>query len=235
MDAENNSLLKKAFTATIPVMAGYIVLGMGFGIILKSKGYSVIWAALMSIFIYAGSMQFTAINLFTGGASYITVAITTLVVNARHLLYGLSMTEQYKKAGPVKPYLIFSLTDETYSLVCDPNKLPKDSKKSVKYCFYVSLLNQIYWITGSVLGALLKGAISFDTTGIDFALTALFITIVVDQWRSEKKHFGAIIGFLASFFCLVIFGKDNFLIPSMLVIVATMLVKIKMEAKNGEQ
>lgn len=221
--------LKKAFISTVPVMTGYLVLGMGFGIILKTKGYGVLWAFIMSTFIYAGSMQFVAVNLLTGGVSFLTVALTTLMVNARHLFYGISMVDRYKGAGAEKPYLIFALTDETYSLVCNENSVKNINNKH-GYFFAVSLLNQIYWVTGSVAGSLLGSVIPFNTEGIDFALTALFITVFIEQWLSSEKHSPALIGVGCSVLCLLIFKQDNFLIPSMIIITALLVIFRKKEA-----
>lgn len=221
---------RQAFVATIPVMAGYLVLGFGFGIILKSSGFSILFALAMSAFIYAGSMQYVAIGLISGGASMLTIAFATLMVNARHLFYGISMLDKYKNTGKKKPYLIFALTDETYSLVCNdnPNILPENR---TNYYFWVSLLNQIYWIAGSVLGAVVGSLVKFNSEGIDFALTALFVTVFLEQWLTTKKHTPAIIGVVASVVCLVIFGSENFLIPTMLVI-ALLLCLCKEEEKN---
>ncbi len=213
----NEKLLKGAFAATLPVLAGYIVLGFGFGLILKTNGYGTFLAFIMSLCIYAGSMQYAAIGLITQGASLLTVALTTLMVNIRHLFYGISMLDKYKETGKFKPYLIFSLTDETYSLLCDEKTgIPPEKRKI--YYFIVSMLNQIYWIAGSVIGALAGDIIKFDSNGIDFALTALFITIFVEQWLSYKKHFPAILGVCVSVVCLIIFGRDIFLIPTMFII-----------------
>lgn len=228
-----SKVVKTAFISTLPVMAGYVVLGAGFGMILKSKGYGIIWAFLMSLFIYAGSMQFVGVNLLTGGASFLTTALTTLMVNARHLFYGISMIDKYKNTGARKPYLIFALTDETYSLVSTGHE-EMEHKDYVRYCFLVSLFDQCYWVLGSVLGALIGTLFSFDTTGIDFALTALFLTILVDQWRNSKRHAPALIGLAASLICLLIFGADNFLIPSMLVIAAMLLAIRTKEEKHHE-
>lgn len=210
-------VIKPAFTATLPVMAGYLILGFGFGIIIKANGYSIALAAAMSIFIYAGSMQYVAIGLMTGGASLITTALTTLMVNIRHLFYGVSMLEKYQQTGKAKPYLIFALTDETYSLVCGdlPNIAPEDR---THYELLVSLLNHLYWITGSVAGAVAGSLIQFNSQGIDFALTALFLTVFTDQWLNSRKHGPALIGLGASVLCLLIFGTENFLIPTMLII-----------------
>lgn len=223
-------IIKKAFVDTIPVLTGYLVLGFGFGIVLKSSGYGILMAFIMSTFIYAGSMQYVAVGLITGGASLITVALTTLMVNARHLFYGISMLEKYKNTGKIKPYLIFALTDETYSLVCNDNlDVPQKDIKS--YYFLVSLFNQIYWVVGSVLGALVGTIIKFNSAGIDFALTALFLTVFIEQWLTSKKHTPAIIGAGVSVICLVLFGPDKFLIPAMLII-ALLLCIYKEEKEN---
>lgn len=228
-------MFKKAFKDTIPVLTGYMVLGMGFGIIMKTNGYGLWWAAAMSLFIYAGSMQYVAIGLLTGGASYLTVALSTLMVNARHLFYGISMVEKYKETGAKKPYLIFALTDETYSLACKDFDASVDRASQIKYWFLISLFNQIYWVSGSVLGSLLGNIIPFDTTGIDFALTALFITIFTDQWLKTKDHVPALIGLLTSVLSLLIFKKDSFLIPAMIGIMTALLLMKRLPAKNSKE
>ena len=207
----------------MPVFAGYIVLGIGFGILLKTKGYGLLWAALSSVFVYAGSLQYVMVNLIAAGAPLITTALTAVMVNARHLFYGISMIDRYKGAGKKKPYLIFALTDETYSLVCSDESV-RGVRDRHRYYFFLSMFNQIYWITGSVMGSVLGGLITFSTEGIDFALTALFVTIFVDQWLSTKDHRAALTGVIASVICLLIFGADNFLIPAMLCITAALTV-----------
>lgn len=211
-------------------MAGYIVLGMGFGIVLKVKGYGILWAFAMSLFIYAGSMQFVAIDLLTGGASLIATALTTLMVNARHLFYGISMVNKYKGMGKIKPYLIFSLTDETYSLVCQDEKDPAAKRP---YYFWTSLFDHCYWVTGSVLGAVVGQIIPFNTEGIDFALTALFVTVFVEQWRSTKDHIPAITGVVCAVICLLIFGSGSFLIPAMILITISLTVLKKWRERHG--
>lgn len=222
-----NVNFKKIVQDTIPVIAGYIVLGMGFGIIMNTNGYSIWLALAMSLFIYAGSMQYAAISLFTGGASMLTVALTTLAVNARHLFYGISMVNKYKDAGIKKPYMIFALTDETYSLVCD-------TKQGTSYCFFVSLLNQSYWILGTLIGSLLGSAIHFNTKGVDFALTALFLTVFIEQWLKSKNHVPAITGVVASVICLLLFGENNFLIPSMFIIATALLLNMGKERTHDK-
>lgn len=230
MRTVSKDTVKKAFTATIPVMTGYLVLAIGFGILLKTKGYGVGWSIAMSGFIYAGSMQYLAIDLLCGGASLLTTAITTLMVNARHLFYGISMIERYQNTGKKKPYLIFALTDETYSLVCSEESV-KGIKEPKEYYFLVSLFNQSYWVLGSIIGSILGNIIPFNVEGIDFALTALFVTIFVEQWLTTKSHIPALIGVISSVACLLIFGADKFLIPAMIVIVA-LLVWQKSKLEN---
>lgn len=219
---------RKNFVKTIPVMAGYLVLGIGFGIVLQNHGYGVLWAFIMSVLIYAGSMQFMAINLISAGAGYITVALTTVMVNARHLFYGISMVDKYKNTSPYKPYIVFSLTDETYSLVCNEEGLDK------KDYFQISILDHLYWITGSVLGSLIGEMVPFDFAGVDFALTALFVSIVTEQWIANKDHLPAIIGIVASVVCLLIFGSANFLIPSMVLITLGLTVLKLLRKEDGK-
>ena len=225
-------LIKKTFLSTLPVLTGYVVLGMGFGIVLKAKGYGVLWALAMSVFIYAGSMQYLTVGLLSSGASLIATAITTLMVNARHLFYGISMIDKYKGAGKKKPYMIFALTDETYSLVCSQET--GESKEQQTYYFLVSLFNHIYWVTGSVIGSLLGSVIPFSVEGVDFALTALFITIFVEQWLNTQDHTPAIIGVVASVTCVMIFGADNFLIPAMCMIIIAVTILKKWEEKHHD-
>lgn len=224
------NMLKKAVIKTLPVMAGYMVLGMGFGILLKVNGYGAWWAFLMSLFIYAGSMQYVSIPLITGGASFISIAITTLMVNARHLFYGISMIHKYKRAGIKKLYLMHALTDETYSLVCTDSNAEAERHG---YYLIISLLNHCYWMIGSVLGALIGGLIKFDAKGIDFSMTALFVTVFVEQWMSTKEHRPALIGIGASVICLLLFGSEHFLIPAMIAI-TMILTAIRRLLGKGE-
>ena len=212
----NRQTVKNAFFKSIPVFAGYVVLGIGFGILLRSAGFGVLWAFAMSTFIYAGSMQYVGVSLLSGGASVITAALTTFMVNARHLFYSISMVDTYKDAGPYKPYLIFALTDETYSLLCDKKTPPGDDPD--RYRFFVSLFNQCYWVLGSVIGSLLGAVIPFSTEGIEFSMTALFIASFTEQWLSTKDHVPALTGLFCTLLCLVLFGSSRFLIPAMLLI-----------------
>lgn len=219
------SVIKKAFLKSLPVLAGYVVLGIGFGILLKKAGYGALWSFVMGTFIYAGSMQFVGVGLIDGGASIITTIITTFMVNARHLFYSISMIDRYKGSGKYKPYMIFALTDETYSLLCD-GKTPEGEDPNL-YRFLVSFFNHVYWISGCVLGSLLGSVLPFSTAGIEFSMTALFIASFTEQWLSNKDHIPAITGLFSTLICLLAFGKENFLIPSMLLItfVLTLLRK----------
>ena len=228
------NLIKTAFIKSLPVMAGYIVLGIGFGILLKKAGYGLFWAFLMSFAIYAGSMQYVTVSLLTSGASLISAALTALMVNARHLFYGISMIDKYKDAGKKEPYLIFALTDETYSLLC-ADDYPEGEDKHW-YSFFVSLFDQCYWITGSLIGSILGSVITFNTAGIDFSMTALFVTVFVEQWLTTKNHLPAIAGLLCSIGCLLIFGADNFLIPTMIAITIVLsLCKNVMDTEGGAE
>ena len=227
-------LIKTAFVKSLPVMAGYVVLGIGFGILLKKAGYGVFWSFLMSFSIYAGSMQYVAISLLTSGASLISAALTTLMVNARHLFYGVSMIEKYKDAGKKKPYLIFALTDETYSLLCGEDY--PEGEDSHWYAFFISVFNQFYWVAGCVIGSILGAMITFNTAGIDFAMTALFVTVFVEQWLTTKNHLPAIAGLACSIVCLLIFGSDSFLIPTMISITLVLaLFKNVMDSEGGNK
>ena len=228
----SKKLVKNAFFNTLPVLTGYLVLGIGFGILLKNAGYGIFWSFLMSLTIYAGSMQYVAVSMLTSGASFLSVALTTFMVNARHLFYGISMVEKYRDAGKEKPYLIFALTDETYSLLCNDD-LPNPENLRA-YRLLVSLFNQCYWITGCVLGSLIGTLIPFQTAGIEFSMTALFVTVFVEQWLTNHNHAPALIGLFCSVLSLLLFGADGFLIPSMISITILLCIFKKfMDSKGG--
>ncbi len=216
--------------ASVQVMTGYLVMGIAFGILLADKGYGWWWAAIMGLTIYGGSMQFVAVNLLSSGATVISTAIVSLLVQARHLFYGVSMLERYRGMGKIKPYLIFGMTDETYALAC--NGAPEGVDKRLYY-FLITLFDQIYWITGDAIGGMLGAAIKFDTTGMDFAMTALFIVIFTDQALNTHDHVPAVIGVISTLVCLLIFGTENFLIPSMLVITALLLGLGELRKRKG--
>ena len=219
-------IIRRSFIKSLPVMAGYIVLGIGFGILLRNAGYGVLWSFAMSLFIYAGTMQYVGVGLISGGASIITTAIATLMVNARHLFYSISMIDRYKGSGKYKPYLIFALTDETYSLLSDetvPKGISQQNDVNL-YRFLVSFFNQCYWVTGSVLGSLLGAVLPFSTEGIEFSMTALFIASFTEQWLKTRDHVPALTGLLGTLVCLIVFGPERFLIPAMLLITLVLTV-----------
>ncbi len=228
----NHNAFRSALKDTVPVMTGYVFLGLGFGILMQQNSYGVLLSVAMSIFIYAGSMQYVAVGLLTSGAGLITAALTTLLVNARHLFYGISMIDAYKGAGSKKPYLIFALTDETFSLVSKENT-PNGVNKHTYY-FLVSLLDQCYWVIGTLLGSLAGAVLPINFEGIEFVLTALFVTIFVEQWLSTKNHIPAIIGVVTTSVCLFIFGKELFLIPAMILIAGILagMSKIRKESND---
>ncbi len=215
--------MKKAFIISLPVMAGYFILGIGFGILLSKTGYGPFWAFLMSLCVYAGSMQFASISLIQSQATILTTIITTLVVNARHLFYSIAMLAHYQKADKKKkPYLIFSLTDETFSLV-------SDQKKDIDTCFWISLFNQSYWVIGSTLGAFLGSYLPFNTSGIEFSMTALFVASFVEEWTTTKDRKPSIVGLIGSLIALILFGAVSFLIPAMLIIFIYFSIQYKKE------
>lgn len=223
--------IKQAFYRSIPVLAGYIVLGMGFGILLRNAGYGVVWAASMSVLIYAGSGQYVGVGLLAGGASVLTTAFTTLMVNARHLFYSISMIDKYKNAGKYKPYMIFALTDETYSLLSDGKAPPEVDPELFR--FLVSLFDHCYWIAGGVIGNLLGMVLPFSTAGLEFSMTALFAASFTEQWLTTKDHIPAITGLLCTLLCLAVFGRENFLIPAMLLITLVLTLLRKREEETA--
>lgn len=222
--------LKVAFRDTIPVLTGYLFLGMGFGILLSEKGYGIGWAFFMALFMFAGSGQYLAVSLLASQASLLSTAIATLLVNARHLFYGISLVDTYKDAGKKKAYMIFGLTDETYSLVTQ-NQPPEGISRH-GYCFLVTLLDHIYWICGCVLGNVVGATLPISFEGVEFVLTALFVTMFVEQWLSNKDHLPALIGVVSTAVCLMLFGKEIFLIPSMALIAILLTVSRKTGRRN---
>lgn len=223
------SSFKSAFPQTLPVLTGYVSLGIAFGILLRDAGYGVFYAFLMSLFVFAGSAQFLCVELLVANATLPQVAFLIFLLNFRHFFYGLTMISHYRNVKN-KWYLIFGLTDETYALL-SANKIPSTVEKSDFY-FAVTLFNHIYWISGSVIGSLVGALIPFDMTGIDFAMTALFAVLVVEQWKSHSKHFPAILGFSVSILSILIFGTENFIIPTLIIIcVILLLFKNQLEEK----
>lgn len=225
--------IKYSFIKTIPVMCGYLFTGLAFGLLLQNIGYNFIWAFFISLFVYAGSMQYVLVTLLAGNFGLPTVAIMTLLINSRHAFYGLSFIEKFKKMGGLYPYMVFSLTDETYSLLC-ATTAPKCHKERWTY-FFIAFLDQSYWIIGSVAGALIGNLITFGLTGIDFAMTALFMVIFVEQWLDAKSHIAAVTGILSALFFLILIGPDKFILPSLVVTVFVLnILREVLEEKKVE-
>ena len=207
---------RPAFSVTIPVLCGYLFIGLAFGVMLRDIGFAPPWAFFSSLLIYAGSGQYLLVSLLAANASLVTVAAMTLLLNCRHIFYGLSFLETFHQMGRRKWYMIFSLTDETYSLLCSL-KTPEGIDPNAMR-FWIAILDHSYWIAGSVLGAVIGGMLPFDSTGIDFAMTALFTVIFVEQWMSAKCHAPAFLGLGAAAVSLAILGPDNFILPAMVAI-----------------
>ena len=219
---EKVKALKTAFPYTIPVFTGFIFLGFAYGILMSSSGYGVGWSILMSIVVYAGAAQYVAVTFLTSVFNPIYALAITIIVNARHLFYGISMLEPYKDAGRLKPYLIFGLTDETF-FITHTAEPPEDIDRTW-FNFFITFLNHIYWVLGTALGGMAGSMITFNTMGLDFVLTALIVVIFVGQWKYRKNRTPALIGVISSIICLVIFGPDNFIIPAMITIIAVLTI-----------
>lgn len=216
---------KKAFPYTIPVLTGYLFIGIAFGVMYAEKGYSALWAVLMSLLVYAGSGQYLAVQFFVPGMSLVQVVFMTLMVNVRHVFYGLSLLDKFNQMGKKRWYMIFALTDETYSLLCTTN-IPENVDKN-KFLFAIALMDQSYWIIGSFIGGVLKSVLPFNAEGIEFAMTALFVVIFIEQWMEKKNRIPAVIGVAAAIICLQIFGTANFVLPTMLSIILVLFVSRK--------
>ncbi len=219
----NRKTLAAAFPVTVPVLMGYLAIGMAFGLMLQGIGYNAVWAFFMSLTIYAGSGQYLGVSLLAAGAPLGRTAFLIFMVNFRHLVYGLSMIEKFRGMGARKFYMIFSLTDETYALLSSAR--PPEGVEEHDFYFTVAMLNHSYWIAGSVLGSLLGAALGIDSTGVDFAMTALFLVIAVGQWRAAGSHLPALLGAAATLISLLIVGAEDMLLPALgiIVLVLTLL------------
>jgi len=219
---EKRIAFKAAFPHTIPVLTGFVFLGVAYGILMNSKGYGFGWTVLMSMMVFAGSMQYVAIALLTSAFNPVAALLLTLMVNARHLFYGISMLEKYKGTGKMKPYLIFGLCDETFSIISSAK--PPEGVDRNWFIFFITLLDHCYWVFGSALGGLAGYMIRFEIKGLDFVLTALFVVIFLRQWRSHTDHRPEMIGVVCSIICLVLFGESNFIIPAMILILTVLTI-----------
>lgn len=223
--------LRCAFPKTLPILAGFLFLGISYGILMKVKGFSFIYPCLMALTIFGGSLEFVAVTMLLGSFAPLQTLLMTLVIQARHLFYGISMLEKYKGTGLKKIYLIFGMCDESFSINYSA-EIPEKIDKGW-FMFFVTLLNQFYWVLGATLGGIFGGFISFDIKGLEFVMTALFVVIFLEQWLKEKKHYTALIGVLSSAVCLIVFGAESFLIPTLLCILCLLTVFRKPIEKAG--
>lgn len=217
---EKRSEFVYAFPRTVPVLAGYLFLGAAYGILMKVNGYGIVWVFFTSLVVFAGSLQYLGVTLLLGMVNPLYVFLMGLMINARHLFYGVSMLGRLRDMKRGKPYLIFAMTDETFSVLCE-TEVPKELNPNRVY-LWVALLDHSYWVLGSCLGVVIGSLITFDTKGLDFALTALFVVIFADQWKSQKSHGAALTGVAGSVLCLAIFGASAFIIPAMVLILAVL-------------
>lgn len=225
--------LAAAFPVTVPVLMGYLAIGIAFGFMLQAVGYNFIWAFFMSLSIYAGSGQYLGVSLLSTCATLGTVALMTLIINFRHLVYGLSMLEKFRGMGIRKLYMIFSLTDETYALLSSAQAPVGVNPRN--FYFAIALLDHSYWILGSVIGAVAGAVIPIDTTGIDFAMTALFVVIAVEQWETYRSHLPAALGAGATLVSLLLVGAENMLLPALaIIVVALLLLRARLDDQGTE-
>ena len=221
-----------AFRISFPIMVTFLVLGFGYGILMQKHGYGWLWSAASGIVIFSGTVQFVSVSMLSGG-SVVMAALTSFIVAARHIFFSISMIGRYRTEGKRKWYLFYSLCDETYAML-SRDETPEGVNLSA-YRLLVSLFDQASWVIGSALGGLVGSAISFNSTGIDFAMTALFVTVFIQQWIDSGCHIPAVLGLTATLLCRLLFGPDLFLIPAMVIIVGTLIVmRKKIESAGGE-
>ena len=232
MSTKKLKALKAAFPHTIPIMTGFLFLGMTYGIYMNVSGFGFWYPMLMSMTIFAGSMEFVTVNMLLGAFHPLQALSMTLMINARHLFYGISMLDKYKGTGLKKLYLIFGMCDESFSINYTA-EIPEDVDKGW-FMMWVTVLNQFYWVLGSTLGGIFGSFIHFNTEGLDFVMTALFVVIFLEQWMKEKNYTNAIVGLVISVLCLILFGKDDFIIPAMLGILGVLTLFRKPLEKGGE-
>lgn len=207
---------KAAFPYTLPIFAGFWFLALAYGILMNVNGFSFIYPMFMSLFIYGGSLEFLVVSMLMSSFAPLSALAVTLLVQSRHLFYGIAMLDRFKGMGWKKPYLIFGMCDETFSINCTAN-IPEDVDRGW-FMFFVTLLNHCYWVSGATIGGLIGSLLKFDTKGLDFVMTAMFVTIFLNQWMKEEKKYTGMIGIGAAVVCLMMFGPDSFMVPAMLAI-----------------
>ena len=219
--SSTKAALRAAFPVTIPVLTGFTCLGLAYGVLMETKGYGPLWATLMSAIAFGGSMQFVAITLLTTVFDPIQAFLLSIMVNARHIFYGLSFLDKYKGLGKIRAYLIYTLCDESFSLISTVE--PPEHVEKKDFYFWISFLNYSYWVVATALGGLLGKFITFDTTGLDFALTALFVVLFMEQWKKKENRFAGVVGIACAAASLAIFGADRMVIAAMALILLVLL------------
>ena len=224
-----------AIVPTLPILAGFLFLGVTYGIYMNVSGFSFVYPMAMSLIIFAGSVEYVTVGLLLGAFDPLAAFVMALMINARHIFYGISMLDKYRNTGRKRFYLIFGMCDESFSINCSAN-IP-DGVDHGLFMLFVTLLNHIYWVAGATLGGIFGSLISFDTTGLDFVMCAMFVVIFLEQWKKDERHLPALIGIGLSALCLVIFGSDRFIVPSMLVLLIALTLlgrsEIKQDSKAG--
>ena len=232
MSSPRWAALKAAFPYTIPVLTGFSFLGIAYGILMASKGYGFPWPVLMSLLAFCGSMQYAAVTLLASAFHPLAALALSLMVNARHLFYGISMLGRYRGTGKMKPFLIFGLCDETFSILCSAQ--PPAGVEQRWFFFFVTLLDYLYWSLATLVGCVVGSLVSFDTKGLDFVLTALFVVIFLGQWEQRRSRIPALVGVGCSILCLMVFGPDNFILPAMAAILIV-LTLMRRYLEGGEE
>ena len=221
--------VKKAFVKSIPIMCSYLFLGTAYGIMMEEAGFGWYYSLLASVTVYTGAFQFVLITFLSSGASILTVAATAFLMNSRQTFYSLTFVDEFSKMGKKLPYMIYTMSDETYAVNCS---LEQDEKDRSSIMFFVAVFSRCYWIIGSVAGGMIGQLIPFELEGIDFCMTALFVIIFIDQWKKNKNHLPAILGLTVSVVCLILFGQDRFMLPALIVVSGILLLTNRNEVKE---
>lgn len=232
-EKKSAAALKAAFPQTIPILAGFLFLGITYGIYMNASGFSFVYPMIMSLVIFGGSLEFVAVQMLLSTFAPLQTLLMSVMIQARHLFYGIAMLDKYKGTGWKKPYLIFGMCDESFSINCSAS-IPEGVDKGW-FMLWVTALNQLYWFSGATIGGLLGSLITFNTDGLDFVMTAMFVVIFLDQWLKERRHYTALIGVSVSAACLLIFGADSFMVPTMACILCLLTVFRKPIAKSLEE
>ena len=231
--ATRTAALRAAFPFTIPIMAGFLFLGMTYGVYMVQSSFDFWYPMLTSLTVFGGSLEFVIVSLLQGAFNPLQALMMTLMIQARHLFYGITMLDKYRGTGLKKLYLIFGMCDETFSVNCAAD-VPPDVNRGW-FMFFVTLLDQFYWFTGATLGALCGMLIRFNTRGLDFSMTALFVVIFMEQWKKDRQHISALVGLALPALCLLLFGAERFLLPAMgAILIALTLLRQPIERRGGE-